>query len=969
MEEMLQSMEQWVGEKEVEVSTIIGGDFNARTGEEGGGIEIGKEGEEGGGKGEGRRRKSKDRKMNREGKVMVEFLEERGWGILNGCIEGEEEGEYTFTGGKGNTVIDYVIADEDTRGKIKRLRIGDNIESDHQPVEVWVKGEGQRQKRKRNESREKGKIWRGVWNEEGCKKFKQRMEGLKSGEEEMRVEWEGMERKMKEAIKEVERDVGKEEGKRRGWWDRECEEKKKEARRELRGWRRKGGEGKEYKEKKKEYKETCERKKKEENERWEKRAREVKRENEVWEIVNRERKRRTRINDGIGMEEWKEYFMRLLGGTEGKVVKGGERKKGGEGEEEEEISRKEIKEAIKKLRNGKAMGVDGIPGEAWKYGGEEVEEWVWSWCNRVWRGEGWPERWKEGVVVPIRKKGEGEKVEDYRGVTLMSSCYKIYTITLAERLRREVEEKGIVPQSQTGFREGMGTLDNIYVLNYLVNRQLGKKKGKMTALFIDLKAAFDSVDRGILVGAMRERGVREGLVERVEEVLKETKSKVRVGGEEGGNFWTARGVRQGCPLSPLIFNVMLADIEEEMGKVKWGGVKLRGRKIYSLAYADDMVLIAEEEEEMKGMMERLERYLDRKNLELNTEKTKIMRFRKGGGRWRKKVWRWKGKIIEEVKEFRYLGYIIQRNGGQGAQIRERVRKATTVMGQVWGIGKRRFGKDWGRRLWLFDKLVWTVMGYGAEIWGWKEREEMERAEERYLRWVLGVEARTPGYLVREELQREKLRGRAGRRAWRFEKRLDEGRGSEIARECREEMKERFKEGRVRSEWEEERRKFLEEREISIEEVEKKKEKGEARYEELERRDKEKQRKERREKISESRFSRWYKEVKGEGIPDYLKKGWGESRWKRVARFRLGNEVREGRYWEEEEKRRCRLCGGERETWEHVWEECREWKEGGGSWQEAVGWVLGEEGEGERYSEHVLSISENGYYISDILRIF
>ncbi|XP_067204247.1 coiled-coil domain-containing protein 34-like [Linepithema humile] len=87
------------------------------------------------------------------------------------------------------------------------------------------------------------------------------------------------------------------------------------------------------------------------------------------------------------------------------------------------------------------------------------------------------------------------------------------------------------------------------------------------------------------------------------------------------------------------------------------------------------------------------------------------------------------------------------------------------------------------------------------------------------------------------------------------------------------MKERFKEGRVRSEWEEKRRKFLEEREISIEEVEKKKEKGEARYEELERRDKEKQRKERREKISESRFSRWYKEVKGKGIPDYLKKGW------------------------------------------------------------------------------------------------
>lgn len=58
------------------------------------------------------------------------------------------------------------------------------------------------------------------------------------------------------------------------------------------------------------------------------------------------------------------------------------------------------------------------------------------------------------------------------------------------------------------------------------------------------------------------------------------------------------------------------------------------------------------------------------------------------------------------------------------------------MRDVWEIGKRRFGGDWGRRLWLFDRLIWTVLGYGAEIWGWEEREEVEKLEERYLRWVL-----------------------------------------------------------------------------------------------------------------------------------------------------------------------------------------------------------------------------------------
>jgi len=134
------------------------------------------------------------------------------------------------------------------------------------------------------------------------------------------------------------------------------------------------------------------------------------------------------------------------------------------------------------------------------------------------------------------------------------------------------------------------------------------------------------------VVAMRERGVREGLVERVVEVLRETKSRVRVKGEVGEGVWTTRGVRQGCPLSPMLFNLLLADLEEVMGKIKWGGIRVGEERVYSLTYADDMVLLAEEEGEMRSMLIRLERYLEKKGLELNEGKTKVLRFREGGGR-------------------------------------------------------------------------------------------------------------------------------------------------------------------------------------------------------------------------------------------------------------------------------------------------------------------------------------------------
>lgn len=75
------------------------------------------------------------------------------------------------------------------------------------------------------------------------------------------------------------------------------------------------------------------------------------------------------------------------------------------------------------------------------------------------------------------KEGRGDEVRDYRGVTLMPSLYKIYTAVLGERLRLEMEERSVLSKSQTGFRKGMGTVDQVYALNYLINRQ-GKKEEK-----------------------------------------------------------------------------------------------------------------------------------------------------------------------------------------------------------------------------------------------------------------------------------------------------------------------------------------------------------------------------------------------------------------------------------------------------------------------------------------------------------
>lgn len=94
----------------------------------------------------------------------------------------------------------------------------------------------------------------------------------------------------------------------------------------------------------------------------------------------------------------------------------------------------------------------------------------------------------------------------------------------------------------------------------------------------------------------------------------------------------------------------------------------------------------------------------------------------------------------------------------------------------------------------------------------------------YMKWVLGLERRTSGYMVREDIKRGKLRERAGRRAWGFEERLREGKDSELTRLCWREMREGAMEGKTESEWEEERRRFFEDRGWEIKEVERKKRK-------------------------------------------------------------------------------------------------------------------------------------------------
>lgn len=107
--------------------------------------------------------------------------------------------------------------------------------------------------------------------------------------------------------------------------------------------------------------------------------------------------------------------------------------------------------------------------------------------------KGLPKDWNKGIITPIFKRGEKKDVKNYRGITLIDTAYKIYTSILNEKLKEEAEEK--LQETQFRFREERGTMDAVYVMNHIINKELKKKGEKVFAFFADLKVTFDKVDR------------------------------------------------------------------------------------------------------------------------------------------------------------------------------------------------------------------------------------------------------------------------------------------------------------------------------------------------------------------------------------------------------------------------------------------------------------------------------------------
>jgi len=131
---------------------------------------------------------------------------------------------------------------------------------------------------------------------------------------------------------------------------------------------------------------------------------------------------------------------------------------------------------------------------------------------------------------------------------------------IKRKLEEETERLEVLPESQGGFRKGRGTMDNIFILNHIVRREKIKREKKVFALFVDLKAAFDNIKREKLWSIIEELEIEKHTIGRVKRMYEETRMTIRTEDGLTEAFSTKKDVRQGCVMSPLLFNPYIADL-------------------------------------------------------------------------------------------------------------------------------------------------------------------------------------------------------------------------------------------------------------------------------------------------------------------------------------------------------------------------------------------------------------------------
>ena len=227
------------------------------------------------------------------------------------------------------------------------------------------------------------------------------------------------------------------------------------------------------------------------------------------------------------------------------------------------------------------------------------------------------------------KKGAKNDVNNYRGIMLTSIFSKLFSQILDSRLRHWAEENNLLSDEQFGFRQKKSTVDCIFILNAIINKVICKEKKKLYCAFIDFRKAFDLVYRNGIWYKLLQMGASSKLVKMLQSMYENVKSCVKVNGTLTDSFDSYLGVKQGEPLSPLLFILFINDLSTSLYDDSADLITINELQSFLLMFADDTILFSYTKEGLQKLLNNLNVYCDQWNITVNVDKTVAMVFKQG----------------------------------------------------------------------------------------------------------------------------------------------------------------------------------------------------------------------------------------------------------------------------------------------------------------------------------------------------
>ncbi|OMJ15842.1 Transposon TX1 protein, partial [Smittium culicis] len=286
----------------------------------------------------------------------------------------------------------------------------------------------------------------------------------------------------------------------------------------------------------------------------------------------------------------------------------------------------EIIQALKDTPNNKAPGADGVPSEVWKLVMNEKSPTsnlailIKKIVNMMYDSGYIPKSMTTSVVVPVPKKGDMRDPDNYRGISLIPTIIKLLAKIVAAKLAAIDIKYKLIVKEQAGFRDFEECVAQATTLYEIVKRR--KVKNLQTWIcYIDYSKAYDRVPHMALIHKLRSLGIGGKLLNTISGLYYEPKLVVRIGDTVSEPSEYLCGVRQGCPASPILFDLFINDIFKDVIGVEVPGVPSR---IPGLLFADDAVVLADSAENLQTSLDAITVWSDTWEMAVNASKCAIM---------------------------------------------------------------------------------------------------------------------------------------------------------------------------------------------------------------------------------------------------------------------------------------------------------------------------------------------------------